>query len=81
MGQLFNVISDLKYLTEIFCMIVERPKDGEKKKSEVMDAIQDFIDKNDLPIPEPLVENVIDFLIEHVVGRMNEHIKELTEAQ
>ncbi|MCD6239442.1 MAG: hypothetical protein DRP50_04510 [Thermotoga sp.] len=80
MIQLFNVISDLKYLAEIFCMIVERPRDGEKKKAEVMDAVQDFIDKNDLPIPEPIIEDVIDFLIEHVVGKMNNSIKETTEV-
>ncbi|MEN3009272.1 hypothetical protein [Pseudothermotoga sp.] len=69
--ELFNIIGRLIVLG---VCIVERPKDGAKKKQEVKQLVYSFLkDFNiKLPIPEAVLEYVLDVMIDNVVKLLND---------
>jgi len=69
----FNIIGRLIMLG---VCLVERPKDGAKKKQEVKQMVHSFMkDFNiKLPIPDVVFEYVLDWMIDNIVKVLNETV-------
>ncbi|MFN4191055.1 MAG: hypothetical protein ACK4E2_08665 [Pseudothermotoga sp.] len=71
---LFETFQIIGRIVSLGVFLVERPKDGAKKKEEVKKMVFDFMDDFNirLPIPDIVLSYVLDFMIDNLVDFLNE---------
>ncbi|KAF2958609.1 MULTISPECIES: hypothetical protein [Thermotoga] len=68
--ELFNLIGRIVMLG---VCLVERPKDGANKKQEVKKMVYQFLNDFNIkvPMPQPVFDFVLDFMIDNIVKVLN----------
>ncbi len=71
---LFETFHIIGRIVSLGVFLVERPKDGAKKKEEVKQMVFDFLNDFNirLPIPDIVLSYVLDFMIDNLVDFLNE---------
>lgn len=71
---LFETFQIIGRIVALGVFLVERPKDGAKKKEEVKKMVFDFMNDFNirLPIPDIVLSYVLDFMIDNLVDFLNE---------
>ncbi len=71
---LFETFQIIGRIVSLGVFIVERPKDGAKKKEEVKKMVFDFLNDFNirLPIPDIILNYVLDFMIDNLVDFLNQ---------
>lgn len=73
---MLKALNILRYVITLAVILVEREGEGEKKKEEVKDLVFGFMEEFDidLPLPDEIVEYILDYIIDMVVGFLNERM-------
>lgn len=69
----FEIFHMIGRIVSLGVFLVERPKDGAKKKQEVKQMVFDFLNDFNirLPIPDVVLDYVLDIMIDNLVGFLN----------
>ncbi|MEJ5228520.1 MAG: hypothetical protein WHT65_00810 [Pseudothermotoga sp.] len=72
----FEVFHVIGRIVSLGVFLVERPKDGAKKKEEVKKMVFEFLSDFNirLPIPDVVLDYVLDFMIDNLVEFLNNTI-------